>query len=84
MFQATVNSLNREELRTHDHHYPRAMMQGWESMKPSIVFQCDDIDGTYERMKANGVKFLEAPNKMPWGTYARFADEDGNEFLLKG
>ena len=53
-------------------------------MKPSIVFQCDDIDGTYERMKANGVKFLEAPNKMPWGTYARFADEDGNEFLLKG
>lgn len=71
-------------MRTHDHHYPRAMMQGWESMKPSIVFQCDDIDGTYERMKSNGVKFLEAPNKMPWGTYARFADEDGNEFLLKG
>lgn len=64
--------------------YPRAMMQGWESMKPSIVFQCDDIEGTYEQMKANGVKFLEAPNKMPWGTYARFADEDGNEFLLKG
>jgi lactoylglutathione lyase len=64
--------------------YPKSMMAGWEEMKAGIVFLCDDINATFERMKAAGVSFLEEPNPMPWGTYARFEDEDGNEFLLKG
>jgi predicted enzyme related to lactoylglutathione lyase len=64
--------------------YPRAMMPSWEEMKPSIVFECDDIFGTYERMKSSGVKFEAEPQKMQWGTYAQFYDEDGNKFLLKG
>jgi predicted enzyme related to lactoylglutathione lyase len=64
--------------------YPKAMMGGADDMKASIVFLCDDIDDTYRRMKEAGVTFLEEPNPMPWGTYARFQDEDGNEFLLKG
>lgn len=64
--------------------YPRSMMKGWETMKPSIVFECDDITGTYQMMKNNGVKFEGEPQKMQWGIYAQFYDEDGNMFLLKG
>ncbi len=64
--------------------YPKKLMPNWAELKPSIVFECDDIHGTYEQMKANGVTFLEELKTMQWGTYARFADLDGNEFLLKG
>jgi predicted enzyme related to lactoylglutathione lyase len=64
--------------------YPRAMMKGWEEMKPSIVFECDDIAATYERMKNNGVKFEGEPQKMQWGTFAQFYDEDGYMYVLKG
>lgn len=63
--------------------YPKSMMKGSENMKASIVFQCDDIERTYETLKANGVEFLGEPNKMEWGTFVQFKDEDGNEFLLK-
>jgi predicted enzyme related to lactoylglutathione lyase len=64
--------------------YPRAMMENWAELKPSIVFECDDCAAAYEEMKARGVKFVDAPKSMPWGTFAKFVDEDGNEFLLKG
>ncbi|AIE59048.1 VOC family protein [Bacillus methanolicus] len=64
--------------------YPKAMMKGWEQMKPSIVFVCDDIQSTYEKMKANGVQFEGEPKQMQWGTFVTFLDEDGNTFVLKG
>ncbi|BCJ86328.1 VOC family protein [Effusibacillus dendaii] len=64
--------------------YPRAMMPNWQELKASIVFECEDIQGTYRQMSDNGVEFLEEPKAMAWGTYARFKDPDGNEFLLKG
>ncbi|KIL36422.1 hypothetical protein SD70_31585 [Gordoniibacillus kamchatkensis] len=64
--------------------YPRAMMKGWETMKPSIVFECDDIDATYASMKERGVEFEGEPQKMQWGTYAQFKDEEGNLYVLKG
>lgn len=64
--------------------YPKSMMKNWEEMKASIVFVCADIDATYETMKANGVLFDSEPNKMQWGTFVTFRDEDGNSFLLKG
>lgn len=64
--------------------YPRTMMKNWQELKPSIVFVCDDIDATYQAMKANGVHFEAEPNKMQWGTFAIFHDEDGHSFVLKG
>jgi len=64
--------------------YPKSMMPNWAELKPSIVFECDDIEQTYADLAAKGVKFLEAPQKMAWGTYARFEDPDGNVFVLKG
>ncbi|MET3289384.1 UNVERIFIED_CONTAM: lactoylglutathione lyase [Brevibacillus sp. OAP136] len=63
--------------------YPKSMMPDAEERKPSIVFETANIQETYAKMKENGVDFLEEPNQMPWGTYARFVDPDGNEFLLK-
>ncbi len=64
--------------------YPRSAMDDWAERKPSIVFECDNIQTAYNGMKSNGVQFDGEPRKMPWGTYATFSDPDGNEFLLKG
>lgn len=64
--------------------YPKKLMPNSEELKASIVFECEDIQGTYDRLAGNGVEFMEPPNQMAWGTYARFKDIDGNEFLLKG
>lgn len=44
--------------------YPKAMMKGSESMKASIVFECDNVMETYNMMKINGVEFKEEPNAM--------------------
>ncbi len=63
--------------------YPRAMMSDWAERKPSVVFQCADIAREHRELSARGVEFLEEPRKMAWGTYARFKDPEGNEFLLR-
>ena len=64
--------------------YPKSLMPDWAERKPSIVFECDDIQATFDAMKARGVQFMEEPKTMAWGTYAIFPDSDGNEFLLRG
>ena len=58
-------------------------MQGSENKKASIVFQCEDVTNTYEKLKANSVEFLGEPQEMQWGKFVQFKDEDGNEFWLK-
>ena len=63
--------------------YPRSAMADWHEKKPSIVFECDDIDSTYAAMVENGVEFTDEPKAMPWGSYATFRDPDGNEYLLR-
>ncbi len=64
--------------------YPKSMMKNWEELKPSVVFQCTDVNETYKTMADNGVEFIEKPKKMSWGTYAKFKDLDNNKFLLEG
>lgn len=64
--------------------YPKKMMPDWNEQKAAIVFECTEFQETYSGMVARGVKFLEEPKSMPWGTFARFQDPDGNQFLLKG
>lgn len=51
--------------------YPRAMMKGWEALKPSIVLGCADAQATYRELSARGVRFTQAPKKMPWGTFPK-------------
>ena len=58
-------------------------MSNWQHLKPSIIFNCPDVPPEYEALSTKGVEFLERPKKMSWGTYARFKDPDGNEFLLR-
>jgi len=38
----------------------------------------DDVDGTYETLKARGVEFLAPPKKEPWGTSVILKDSEGN------
>jgi predicted enzyme related to lactoylglutathione lyase len=47
-----------------------------------MTFWCDDVFATAAGLKARGVKLTEEPTKQPWGTYAKFADPDGNEFVF--
>ncbi len=63
--------------------YPKSLMPDWEDKKPSVVFHCEDIDGTCERLKGNGVAFSMELQDMAWGKFAAFKDPDGNEFGLK-
>ncbi len=46
------------------------------------AFGCDDVEHTYEKLKAKGVEFDAPPAKQPWGTFAKFRDPDGNTFVL--
>lgn len=45
-------------------------------------FACDDVEYTYEKMRARGVAFEGPPQKQPWGAFAKFSDPDGNTFVL--
>ena len=43
---------------------------------------CDNVEKTYEELKARGVEFMGPPQKQHWGTFATFKDIDGNQFVL--
>jgi predicted enzyme related to lactoylglutathione lyase len=47
-----------------------------------ISFECDDLEQTYEALKAKGVEFIAPPKKESWGTSAMFKDVDGNQFVM--
>ena len=46
------------------------------------VFECDDLNATYEELVAKGVEFTKAPTKEFWGYEALFKDDSGNWFSL--
>lgn len=45
-------------------------------------WEVDDIDKTYEELKAKGVAFEGPPQKQPWGTYLSMKDSEGNGIIL--
>jgi lactoylglutathione lyase len=63
--------------------YPKSMMADWAARKPSIVFECESLQKTYEELSERGVHFTQEPKEMPWGPFAIFIDLDGNWFGLK-
>ncbi len=63
--------------------YSKSMMEDWAERKPSLVFECEDIDDTYESMAARGVEFSQVPKEMPWGKFAIFLDPEGNWYGLR-
>jgi catechol 2,3-dioxygenase-like lactoylglutathione lyase family enzyme len=48
----------------------------------NIIFTSRDVQKTYEELSERGVEFTEPPTTQFWGTYAIFADPDGNKFVL--
>jgi predicted enzyme related to lactoylglutathione lyase len=63
--------------------YPKAMMPDWETRRPSVVFEVEDVEETCSRLAAAGVAFTTPPGEMPWGRFASFLDPEGNEFGLR-
>jgi predicted enzyme related to lactoylglutathione lyase len=45
-------------------------------------FWTDDLEGTYQELKAKGVEFTTPPTKQFWGSFAMFKDLDGDSFVL--
>jgi len=48
----------------------------------NLTFHCDDVDRTYEELKARGVEFTQEPRTEHWGRMAMFKDSEGNIFLV--
>src|SRR5438046_7933664 len=44
--------------------FPKSMMQNWAERKPSVVFQCEDIQKQYEAMPSRGVTVQQQHNDM--------------------
>ena len=64
--------------------YPKSsMMQDWAEHKPSIVFECENIQKTFEEMRDRGVQFTQEPKAMPWGPFAISLDGEGNWYGLR-
>jgi predicted enzyme related to lactoylglutathione lyase len=65
---------------------PHDDKQRWIEMRIGGFFNgalaCDNVEKTYEELKAQGVEFMTPPTKQPWGTFAIFKDLDDNQFLL--
>ena len=48
----------------------------------NLSFWTDDVEKTYEEMKARGVEFVQPPKKADWGTAALFKDPDGTVYVM--
>ena len=42
----------------------------------------DDVESSYETLRARGVQFDAPPKKEPWGTSVIFKDSEGNQLHL--
>jgi predicted enzyme related to lactoylglutathione lyase len=47
-----------------------------------ISMECDDVNKTYEELRAKGVEFAKPPKTESWGTAAIMKDSEGNEIVL--
>ncbi len=48
-----------------------------------VVLECDDLEGTYEQLVANGVEVERKLADQPWGREAVMRDPDGNQLVLQ-
>jgi predicted enzyme related to lactoylglutathione lyase len=47
-----------------------------------ISFVCDNVQKTYDEMKAKGVEFADELKTESWGTFAIFKDSEGNQYVM--
>ena len=51
---------------------------------PDVVFRTDDLDATFERVRASGAEVLQEPIEQPWGPRdCAFRDPSGNMVRIK-
>ena len=48
----------------------------------NVLFECDDVQRTFQELSARGVEFHDEPRKEFWGWWAAFKDPDGNRYGL--
>ncbi|GAB4560607.1 MAG: glyoxalase superfamily protein [Anaerolineae bacterium] len=62
--------------------------ENWAHYRPvvgqmqAITLAVKDIQALYEQLTQKGVRFVQPPDKQPWGTYAVFEDSEGNRLML--
>ena len=47
-----------------------------------LFFLTDDVQGTFEQLKAKGVEFSQEPTQQPYGVDAGFRDPSGNQIRM--
>ena len=48
----------------------------------ALTLDINDMDEVYRQLKDKAVKFVQEPDKQPWGTYAMIEDSEGNRIIL--
>ena len=48
----------------------------------NVFFYAEDLQQTYEELRARGVEFPEPPVKQPFGWWSLFQDSEGTRFAL--
>jgi catechol 2,3-dioxygenase-like lactoylglutathione lyase family enzyme len=49
----------------------------------ALTFEVTDMANLHTSLKARGVKFIQEPDKQPWGTSAIIRDSEGNHLILR-
>ncbi len=49
---------------------------------PAAALVADNVQSTYDELKAKGVEFVQPPQKEHWGEYAMLKDTEGNLVLF--
>ena len=47
-----------------------------------ISLECDDVQKTYDELRAKGVEFTKPPKTESWGVAAIMQDSEGNQLVL--
>jgi predicted enzyme related to lactoylglutathione lyase len=47
-----------------------------------ISLECDDVQKTYDELRARGVEFTKPPKTESWGVAAIMQDSEGNQLVL--
>jgi predicted enzyme related to lactoylglutathione lyase len=53
-----------------------------DAHKPAVAFVADNVEATYEELRAKGVEFTQLPTRASWGEHAMFKDSEGNLILF--
>ncbi len=48
----------------------------------ALTLEVVDLATAFQDLNARGVKFVQEPQREPWGTYATIEDSEGNQILL--